>query len=83
MQAQSVTEIGSMRKAENVRATQGEGEWPSSAGRREGARGRRKRGVEGEREEGGEDDGAQKQAPADSSSSALCAADMTLSAGLC
>lgn len=53
---------------------------PSSAGRQEKTRGRRTREVEGG---GGEDDGAQKQAPSDSVSSPLCAADTTMSTGLC
>lgn len=85
MQAQSVTERERIHEQDREREgdTGRKAESPGSAGRREEARGRRTREVGGEWEEGGKDDGAQKQAPSKGVSSALCAADMTLSTGLC
>lgn len=73
-----------MSKTENVKATQGERQSRQvlQAGERKREEGGRERSEESGRR-GGEDDGAQKQAPSESVLSALCAADMTLSTGLC
>lgn len=70
-----------MSKTENVKATQGERQ--SRLVLQADTRKREEGGRERSKEGGGEDDGAQKQAPSDSVSSPLCAADTTMSTGLC